>query len=79
MNYFIYVNWKNTVKEKFIIHHWSCGHCRMGLGKHDIEKTKQGENGVWIGPFKTKKSTMDFSKLYFSDKRISLCIHCNKK
>ena len=79
MNYYIYINWGNKVKEKFIVHHWSCGHCRMGLGKHHLEKTKQGDKGVWVGPFKTRKLTIDFSSKYFPDKQVSNCNHCIKK
>jgi hypothetical protein len=48
MNYYLYVNWGNKVKEKFIVHHWSCGHCRMGLGKHNLEKTKQDKRGGYF-------------------------------
>jgi len=51
----------------------------MGLGKHNIEKTKQGERGVWVGPFKTRKSTIDFSVKYFHPKNVSNCIHCESK
>jgi len=79
MNYYIYVNWGNKIKEKFIVHHWSCGHCRMGLGKHNLEKTKQGGNGVWVGPFITKELGMEFSKKYFPEKKVGDCKHCKNK
>ncbi len=79
MDYYLYVNWGNKVKEKFIIHHWSCGHCRMGLGKHNFEKTKQGSQGVWIGPFKNRKLSIIFSKSYFPEKLVTSCSHCKNK
>ena len=79
MNYYLYVNWGNKIKEKFIVHHWSCGHCRMGLGKHNLDKTKQGFNGVWIGPFKTRKLTTTFSNSFFPEKVVTSCSHCKNK
>lgn len=77
MNYYIYTNWKATDREDNKIHHWSCGNCRMGMGKHkDADK---GEHGVWIGPFMKRKQAKEFSKMYFTNIPISNCKHCNKK
>jgi hypothetical protein len=77
MDYYIYTNWqaKNRLSNK--IHHWSCGDCRMGLGKHREANT--GENGVWIGPFKNRKQAREFSETYFQTNPITNCSRCNKK
>lgn len=48
MNYYIYNNWQAN-GDRYTLHHWSCGDCHSGLGKH--QNVSYGENGVWIGPF----------------------------
>jgi hypothetical protein len=51
----------------------------MGLGQHNLERTKQGTNGVWVGPFLTKKLGIEFSKKYFPEKEVGICKHCRNK
>jgi hypothetical protein len=76
MDYYIYTNWQAKDKETNIIHKWSCGHCRMGLGKHN--NADKGENGVWIGAFKEIVQAENFAKLKLSDKKIEKCKICLK-
>lgn len=76
MEYYIYTNWQAKDKETNIIHKWSCGHCRMGLGKH--KNADKGENGVWIGAFKEIKQAKDFSEKYLIDKKLIECKNCLK-
>ncbi len=77
MDYYIYTNWKAGDKVDNKIHHWSCGDCRMGLGKH--RNATKGENGVWIGPFTKRKQAKEFNEKYFTNIPIVNCKHCNKK
>ena len=76
MDYYMYINWQAKDKQTNIIHKWSCGHCRMGLGMH--KDTDKGENGVWIGAFKKINQVKDFSKKYFPDKEVDTCKKCCK-
>lgn len=77
MDYYIYTNWKDKEKTSNKLHHWSCGDCRMGLGKHRSANT--GENGVWIGPFKTRKQAIDFSDSFLENIPLENCRRCSKK
>ncbi len=76
-NYYVYVNWLAGDKDEILIHHWSCGHCRMGFGKHhDAEK---GVNGVWVGPFINRKDAKTFCESYFKNFNSRSCTKCKAK
>ena len=77
MDYYLYLNWTAKEKTQNLIHHWSCGDCRMGLGKHRM--AKQGKHGVWVGPFITRDDAKEFSANYFATFTITNCKRCNKK
>ena len=76
MEYYIYTNWQAGDKTENIIHKWSCGHCRMGHGKH--KNADKGQNGVWIGSFNEIIQAEDFAKQKLSDKEIVKCKICLK-
>ena len=76
MNYYIYENWQRESALRPIIHKWDCGHCHMGLGKH--EKADKGENGVWVGPFNTIPQAKKIASKILTDKGITKCEICLK-
>jgi hypothetical protein len=74
MDYYSYVNWQAKDKTTILIHHWSFGDCRMGLGKYKADKL--GMNGVWLGPFITRIEAFSFSNLLFNELSFANCKHC---
>ena len=76
-NYYAYINWQAGDKDEILIHHWSCGHCRMGLGKH--HDAKKGVNGVWLGPFIKRKEAKQFCTEYFAKFKVRSCDVCKSK
>jgi len=59
----------------YTVHKWSCGHCHDGRGKH--ENAKDGEQGVWIGPFDQLEFADGYlNRLEIAPNKRSYCQHC---
>ena len=73
MDYYIYNNWQAN-KDSYKMHRADCGDCQSGKGKHCTKE--YGDNGVWIGPFKT----IEYAKKYISIKGVKAkeCSRCPK-
>jgi len=59
MNFYIYQNWQ-AQDNSYTIHKWNCGFCHCGFGMRIQQDIEQGENGVWIGPFRE----LEYAKNY---------------
>lgn len=72
MNFYIYYNWQ-AKKNIGTIHKENCGHCNYGRGKR--VNANVGQNGVWIGPFATRRLAEEFCTRIGIIFR--LCCRCN--
>jgi hypothetical protein len=62
---YFYYNKPNRIAKKLAIHAHFCGECKWGTGKQNSKE--KGVRGVWIGPFETTESILDFVEENFGD------------
>lgn len=70
MEYWVYENWTHN---KAIIHRAECGYCKYGKGVRETF----GDNGRWLGPYKTKNDA-ELKAKQTKRKRVASCLTCSK-
>jgi hypothetical protein len=70
--FYYYYNWQAGEENK--LHYCECGHCAFGSGKH--ADSKEGKNGVWIGPFENRDIAKVSLKTRFNIGDVEDCGHC---
>lgn len=70
--FYYYFNWMAGIENK--LHYCECGHCAFGSGKRD--DSENGKNGVWIGPFESRKIAKEALKIRFRLDHVQECGPC---